>query len=285
MIAVAPKDVMNVRASFDLTSRVAVITGGAGLLGVRHAEAIAEMGGTPVLVDIDHDRARLEASRIAELHQVPAVGERADITRPEAVSELLDRVLAEFGRVDILINNAAANPKIEAGTTEEHWSRLENFTLDNWNRDLAVGLTGAFLCSQVIGSEMARAGRGVILNIASDLGLIAPDQRIYRQPGLPAELQPAKPVTYSVVKHGLIGLTRYLSTYWAERGVRANSLSPGGVYNNQDEAFVEKLTNLIPLGRMANIDEYKAAVVFLVSDASSYMTGANLTIDGGRTAW
>jgi NAD(P)-dependent dehydrogenase (short-subunit alcohol dehydrogenase family) len=132
---------------------------------------------------------------------------------------------------------------------------------------------------------MARAGRGVILNIASDLGLIAPDQRIYRQPGLPAELQPAKPVTYSVVKHGLIGLTRYLSTYWAERGVRANSLSPGGVYNNQDEAFVEKLTNLIPLGRMANIDEYKAAVVFLVSDASSYMTGANLTIDGGRTAW
>jgi NAD(P)-dependent dehydrogenase (short-subunit alcohol dehydrogenase family) len=132
---------------------------------------------------------------------------------------------------------------------------------------------------------MARAGRGVILNIASDLGLIAPDQRIYRQPDLPDDRQPVKPVSYSVVKHGLIGLTRYLATYWADRGVRANTLSPGGVYNGQASAFVEKLTNLIPLGRMARMDEYRAAVVFLVSDASSYMTGANLSIDGGRTVW
>ncbi len=286
MIASATADIASVRASFDLSGRVALITGGAGLLGVRHAEAIAEMGGIPVLLDIDGNRARTQAENIAGTYQVRAIGKAADITRPEAVSNVLRQILEELGHVDILVNNAASDPKVGVdGPDGGHWSRLEHFTLDNWNRDIAVGLTGAFLCSKIIGSEMARARRGVILNIASDLGLIAPDQRIYRQPGLPDERQPAKPVTYSVVKHGLIGLTRYLATYWADRGVRANALSPGGVYNGQDEAFVAKLTNLIPLGRMAGIDEYKAAVVFLVSDASSYMTGANLIIDGGRTAW
>ena len=141
------------------------------------------------------------------------------------------------------------------------------------------------MCSQIFGTHMAECGSGVILNIASDLGVIAPDQRIYRQPDLPDNQQPTKPVTYSVVKHGLIGLTKYLATYWADKGVRANSISPGGISNNQPTEFVEKLTNLIPLGRMANRDEYKNAIVFLVSEASSYMTGSNLIIDGGRTCW
>jgi NAD(P)-dependent dehydrogenase (short-subunit alcohol dehydrogenase family) len=150
---------------------------------------------------------------------------------------------------------------------------------------MAVGLTGAFLCSQTVGSYLAGHGGGVILNIASDLGVIAPDQRLYRQEGVAAEQQPVKPVTYSVIKHGLIGLTKYLATYWAEQNVRVNALSPGGIYTNQPEAFVKKLTRLIPLGRMASSDEYRAAVLFLVSDASSYMTGANLSVDGGRTCW
>ena len=161
----------------------------------------------------------------------------------------------------------------------------ENFPLEIWNNDLAVSLTGAFLCSQIIGTEMAKAGKGVILNIASDLGVVAPDQRIYRRDNLPEDMQNVKPVTYSVVKFGIIGLTKYLATYWAENGVRVNSLSPGGVYSNQPEEFVQKLTNLIPMKRMAGIDEYKGAIVFLCSDASSYMTGANLIIDGGRTCW
>ena len=276
----------SVRDAFGLSGRVAVITGGAGLLGVKHAEAVAEMGGYPVLLDLDGERADQHAKKIASTYGVQALGIPTDITRLEEITAALSRTLGTFGRVDILINNAANNPKVEgAGLSGAHWTRLENFSLDVWHQDLEVGLTGAFLCSQLIGSEMARRGKGVILNIASDLAIIAPDQRIYRQPGLPEEQQQVKPVTYSVVKAGLLGLTRYLATYWADKGVRVNAISPGGVYGQQDEAFVQRLTNLIPMGRMADQDEYKAAIVFLVSDASSYMTGANLVLDGGRTAW
>ena len=272
---------------FDLTGRVTVITGGAGLLGMRHAEAIAARGGIPVLVDVAE--ASQKAAHLAECFGVPSMALRADITDPEAVRTMRDQILGRLGRVDALINNAANNPKVET-SSDVDFSRLENFPIEQWNADLAVGLTGAHLCSQVLGAEMARAfrevgRRGVILNIASDLAVIGPDQRIYRHPDLPDHLQPAKPVTYSVVKSALVGLTRYLATYWADAGVRVNALSPGGVYNGQPDAFVQRLTNLIPMGRMADQDEYQGAVVFLVSDASSYMTGQNIVIDGGRTAW
>jgi len=267
---------------FDLSERVAVITGGAGLLGRKHAEAIAECGGIPVLLDI----AGSAVEEVADSIQNKAIGLCVDITDESALMDARNLILDRFGRVDILINNAANNPKIEDdGIMSNSSQRLENFLLEAWNDDINVGLTGAFLCSRIFGGEMAIAGRGVILNISSDLGVIAPDQRIYRVPGKPNEEQSVKPVTYSVIKSGLIGLTRYLATYWAESGVRANALVPGGVINGQDDAFIERLSNLIPMGRMAKIDEYKAAVVFLTSDASSYMTGAHLIIDGGRTAW
>jgi len=269
---------------FDLSGRVAVITGGAGLLGVKHAEAIAEFGGIPILADIDGKKAEHKAGGIAETYGMDSLGIRVDITNEDDIHSLLKTVLERFGRIDILINNAAHNPKIEVNG-KTNWSRLEQFSVNMWNSDINVGLTGAFLCSKVIGTEMAKQEKGVILNISSDLGVIAPDQRIYRKEGLPEENQPVKPVTYSVVKHGLIGLTRYLATYWADKNIRANAMLPGGIYQGQDEVFVENLTNLIPLGRMAQEDEYKAAVVFLVSDASSYMTGANINIDGGRTVW
>jgi NAD(P)-dependent dehydrogenase (short-subunit alcohol dehydrogenase family) len=271
--------------AFDLTARVAVITGGSGLLGTKHAEAIAELGGIPVMLDIEGQRLSQRAEKIGSTYGVAAMGLVTDITQPEEISAALQKILDSFGRVDILINNAANNPKVENGMTGSHWSRLENFPLEIWSQDISVGLTGAFLCSKIIGGELARRGKGVILNVASDLALIGPDQRIYRQPEVPEDQQFVKPVTYSVVKAGLIGLTRYLATYWANNGVRVNAISPGGVRTQQDEAFVERLTNLIPLGRMAHPDEYKAAIAFLVSDASSYMTGANLVIDGGRTAW
>ena len=267
---------------FDLSGRVAVVTGGAGMLGVKHAEAILAAGGTAVLADIDAARAVERAAALNGDGPERAIGLGVDITQPAAVQALLDTVLERTGRLDILINNAANDPKVGAAGAGPHWSRFETLSLDHWTRDLAVGLTGAFLCSQVLGTYMAARKRGVILNIASDLSVIAPDQRLYRRPGLPEEQQPVKPVTYSVVKTGLVGLTRYLATYWAGSGVRVNALSPGGVYAGQDEGFVERVSSLIPMGRMAGADEYQGAVLFLVSDASSYMTGANLVVDGGR---
>ncbi len=269
---------------FDLSGRVAVITGGGGLLGLQHARAVASCGAIPVLLDINGHRAETNVAEIVASFGIEASAHEVDITSPAALSEVKDQILAGYGRIDILINNAANNPKMEQ-SDETNFSRLENFPLGQWNDDIAVGLTGAFLCSQVFGAEMAKRGSGVIVNVASDLGIIAPDQRIYRQDGLPEHLQPVKPVTYSVLKSGLIGLTRYLATYWALSGVRANCISPGGVENAQPEDFIAKLTNLIPLGRMARIDEYQGAIIFLCSDASSYMTGSNLVIEGGRTCW
>lgn len=275
----------SVKATFDLTDRVAIITGGAGMLGVKHAEAIAEMGGTPVLLDIDQSRAIQSAEGISQQYGRSALGIGADITNPDEVTAALAKVLDRYKRIDILVNNAANNPKVEGRDGTSHWSRLENFPLDVWNNDIAVGLTGAFLCSKIVGAELARRRSGVIVNVASDLALIGPDQRIYREPGLPEEKQFVKPITYSIVKSALLGLTRYLATYWADKGVRVNAIVPGGVYNEQDAGFVGRLQNLIPMARMAQSDEYKAAMIFLVSDASSYMTGASLVIDGGRTAW
>jgi NAD(P)-dependent dehydrogenase (short-subunit alcohol dehydrogenase family) len=281
---VTPHTEPSLPARFDLSDRVAVITGGAGLLGPRHAHAIASAGGIPVLVDLHRDAAERRAAELAKLHGVPACGIAADITRPEAVEALLAEVLSRFGRVDILINNAANNPKVEdAGSVA--FSRLEHFPLAQWNADVAVGLTGAFLCSQIIGRELARRGRGAIVNISSEYGMIAPDQRLYRVPGVPEDQQPVKPVTYSVVKAGIRGLTAYLATYWADRGVRANTLTVGGVFNGQPEDFLARAASRIPLARMANPDEYEGAIVFLCSDASSFMTGANLVVDGGKTCW
>lgn len=269
---------------FDLSGRVAIITGGGGMLGYQHAATIADLGGIPVLLDINAQGLASNSSRLLEELDIEVQCLTVDITGVEAVDSACRAVLAQHGTVDILINNAARNPKVE-GNDGKEFSRLENFPWEQWRLDLDVGLGGAFNCAKIFGAHMAAQGSGVIVNIASDLGVIAPDQRLYRVEGKGADQQPVKPVTYSVVKHGLIGLTKYLATYWCEQGVRCNALSPGGVYAGQNDVFLGKLTQLIPLGRMAKVDEYRGALAFLCSDASSYMNGANLIVDGGRSTW
>lgn len=254
-------------------------------MGVKHAETILEAGGIPVLADINGELLDARVKELEKRYKKQVVGAPLDITDKNGVTDLLCDLSRRFGNVGILINNAANDPKVKDDSGDKPWSRFENLPENVWDKDMAVGLKGAFICSQVFGTHMAENGKGVILNIASDLGIIAPDQRIYTKEGLGDAMQPVKPVTYSVLKHGIIGLTKYLATYWADKGVRVNAFCPGGIYNKQPDEFVKKLTSLIPLGRMANIDEYKASVLFLVSDASSYMTGANMIVDGGRTCW
>jgi NAD(P)-dependent dehydrogenase (short-subunit alcohol dehydrogenase family) len=273
-----------VRQLFNLSDRVAIVTGGAGLLGYHHGAILAAAGAHVVLLDLPATEPAARAAQITAAHQTECLGLTTDITNEASVFEACARVMAKFGRIDILINNAANNPKVE-DTKGLTWSRLERLPLDVWEADIRVGLTGAFLCSRVFGSEMAKRKAGVIVNVASDLALIAPDQRLYRVEGLPEDEQPVKPVTYSVVKSALLGLTRYLATYWSGANIRVNAISPGGVSNGQPEVFLSRLKPLIPMERMAHRDEYQGAILFLCSEASSYMTGANLVIDGGRTCW
>jgi NAD(P)-dependent dehydrogenase (short-subunit alcohol dehydrogenase family) len=272
---------------FDLTDKTALITGGAGLLGMEHAAALLESGATVVMTDISEGALNSARSALG-LNFDPAkiIVKSMDVAQLDAIRSVAGRLSDDNIHINILVNNAAIDPKVKGDQGVLETSRLENFPLDQWNLQLAVGLTGAFLCSQVFGAAMAKAGNGgVILNIASDLSVFSPDQRLYRKEGLPGDMQPVKPVSYSVIKAGLVGLTRYLATYWAEQGIRCNALSPGGVFNGQGEEFVQRLSQLIPLGRMANKDEYRAAVQFLCSDASAYMNGQNIVMDGGRSTW
>lgn len=277
----------NPSSRYDLTGRTALVTGAGGLLGRQHVAALAEAGARVVVSDVGLTQAEAAAAALKQVApSADMIPLEINVTSLDSVRAASEQLAVRNVTVDILVNNAAIDPKVTSSPGVMHSSRFEAFPVPQWQTEIAVGLTGAMLCAQVFGGEMAGRRRGVILNIASDLGVIAPDQRLYRQPHVTREEeQPVKPVTYSVIKHGLIGLTKYLATYWADQGVRVNAISPGGVFNNQDPAFVERLTRLIPMGRMADVDEYRAAVQFLCSDASSYMTGQNLVMDGGRSVW
>ena len=270
---------------FRLNDKVIVVTGASGLLGEKHAEAIACYGGTPVLIDLSEDKINKIVEQLNEKYNVNSMGYVVDVTDEEAVKKNVSDVIQKYGKIDGLINNAANNPKVE-DSENINFSRLENFPENVWNDDLDVGLKGAFLCAKYYGYEISKNPEGgSILNISSDLGLIAPDQDLYLVEGLPPEKQAVKPVTYSVVKTGIIGLTRYLATYWSKNNVRSNAICPGGVDNNQNEEFISKVSEKIPLGRLANVNEYQGTVVWILSDASSYLNGAIIPIDGGRTAW
>jgi len=272
---------------FSLKDRNVLITGAAGLLGEQHAISILELGGSVILTDISEADLLGVSNNLSRNYRTDNIHTYLmDVKDLDSIRSTKELLKENDIRVDVLINNAAIDPKVSSKNDDLESTRLENFDLAQWNLEIEVGLTGAFLCSQIFGNEMSLDKKGgVILNIASDLSVFSPDQRIYKKNNIDDRNQPVKPVTYSVIKSGLIGLTKYLSTYWVDYGVRCNALSPGGIYTDQNDDFVKNIEALIPLGRMANKDEYQAAVQFLCSDASSYMNGQNIIIDGGRSVW
>lgn len=272
---------------FDLTGKVALITGAGGLLGPKHAEAIIEYGGIAIITDWHEDRAIEKSKELNDKYgEGKAIPFFMDVTDKNSIEHVLNSLETAGMNVDILINNAAKDPKVKKGEgnlTPD--SRFETMTEEYWEEGMSAAVKGTFLCSQAVGNRMLKNGGGVILNVSSDLGVIAPDQRLYRKEGVAEDMQNVKPITYSAAKWAIIGMTKYLGVYFADKGIRVNAISPTGVYNNHPEDFVKKLSNIIPMGRMADINEYKGAIVFLCSDASSYMTGENVVMDGGKSVW
>ncbi len=270
---------------FRLDGNVIVITGAAGLLGRKHAEAVACYGGIPVLLDLSQKVVDELADTLNIKYNINSVGFAVDITNEVDVKNNAKKIIKLYGKIDGLVNNAANNPKVEQ-SSKINFSRLENFSLNIWNKDISVGLTGSFLCAKYYGYEISKnINGGSIVNISSDLGLIAPDQKLYLKKGLLKNQQPVKPVTYSVVKTGIIGLTRYLSTYWNEEGVRCNAICPGGIENGQPDEFLEKVSRKIPMNRLAQKDELQGTLIWLLSNASSYQNGSIIAIDGGRSIY
>ncbi len=267
---------------FDLTGRSAVVTGGAGLLGKQFCRILADAGAAVSVVDIDAKKAHETAEEINH-RGGRAIAVHTDITDPDSVTGMAASTLDAFSRLDILVNSAALDPKFDPDSiTTQGQNAFESFPLEGWQQALDVNLTGMFLCSQAVVQPMLDQGRGVIVNLCTIYGLVGPDQRLYQQEGQPPKY---KPVTYSVTKAGVLGMTRYLAAYYGERNIRVNALTPGGVFNQHDDAFVKAYSSRTVLGRMAEQDEMNGALLFLASDASSYMTGANLVVDGGWTAW
>jgi NAD(P)-dependent dehydrogenase (short-subunit alcohol dehydrogenase family) len=270
---------------FSLRTKVVIITGATGLLGREHVEIIAMAGGTPVILDLKQETIDELVTQINVKYQVNASGYVVDITNEENVEANCKTIIKKYGKVDGLVNNAANNPKVE-NLGGLNFSRLENFQTQIWDEDLNVSLKGSFLCIKHYGTEISKnPDGGSIVNISSDLGLIAPDQRLYRVDEVEEDAQPVKPVTYSVVKTGLIGLTRYVATYWAEKNVRCNAMCPGGIENNQNSKFLLEVRKRIPMNRMALKNEYQGLLLFLLSKASSYVNGAIIAADGGRSTW
>tara|TARA_A100001011_G_scaffold273421_1_gene282780 strand:+ start:756 stop:1565 length:810 start_codon:yes stop_codon:yes gene_type:complete len=264
---------------FNLKKKNIVITGAAGKLGFQHIEALLDVGANIVATDINlKNFQKFKKNKTKKYKNLEFY--KMDVTSEFSINNVLNLLKKKKKKIDVLINNACLNPDYTIDFKKK--TDLENFSLDIWNKEISVGLTGAFLCSKLIGSYMKKnKNGGVILNISSDLSVISPDQRLYFRKGV----KNFKPITYSVIKTGLIGLTRYLATYWANQKIRCNALSPGGIENKQDKNFKNKIKKLIPMGRMAKPDEYRSVLQFLCSDASNYLNGQNIVMDGGRSIW
>jgi NAD(P)-dependent dehydrogenase (short-subunit alcohol dehydrogenase family) len=256
---------------FDLNLKTIIITGGAGLLGSRLVKTIISNNGIPIILDndnkkIDKLKKNLNTKSAVEFYKV-------DISNKKQIKNLIDKIYKKYKKIDCLINNAGYNPKLGAKN-----NKFENFSIEQWNKEIQIGLTGSLIVTQETVKKMIKQKNGNIINISSDLGVIAPNQSLY-------EKNNKKPISYSVVKHGMIGFTKYLATYLAEYNIRSNTLCPGGISNNQPKKFVNKIKKLIPLKRMAKINDYDGIVLYLCSDYSSYMTGSTIICDGGRSAW
>ncbi len=266
---------------FDLSGKVAVVTGALGLLGREHCAALAAAGARIVLTDLNTDALDVQAARLREAGAADALGFAADLTQEADVDALRDQVLARFGVPDVLVNNAAIDDKFATGAARE--SRFENYSVERFRRQLDVNVVGVFLCCQRFGSLMAERGGGSIVNVASTYGLVAPNQDLYRrEDGTQAFWKGA---AYPASKGAVLQLTRFLAAYWGERAVRVNALCPGGVDAGQDAYFRARYAERTPLRRMAAPGDYRGALLFLASAASAYMTGASLVVDGGFTVW
>lgn len=266
---------------FSLKGQVVLVTGGAGLLGKQFCRTLAEAGAQVVVADLNESAAKTVAQTISQ-DGYQAIGVGVDVTNPESTRAMVAAAVEAYDRLDVLVCSAALDPKFEPQHQGQHANSFEDYPLKAWQEALDVNLTGMFLSVQAAVKPMVEKNHGSIILICSTYGLAGPDQRIYERAGQPKQF---KPVFYSVTKAGVLGLTRYLATYYAGTKIRTNALTPGGVYNNHDEVFVRNYTARTVLGRMADQDEMNGALLYLASEASSYMTGSNVVVDGGWTAW
>ncbi len=264
---------------YSLKNKNILITGAAGTLGKQFSLALLEVGARVIITDIDEKKLKKVKNEILKKNKKDTINDfKLDVSSENSIKDVLKKLDKLRIKIDVLINNACYNPKYSSSAEYKDTS-LENFSLFNWEKEIKVGLTGSFLCAKHFGYSMKKnKKKGVIINIGSEFSVMAPDHRVYGK-------NKFKPVTYSVIKHGIIGLTKYLSTYWAKDGIRCNALSPGGVFENQDKNFVKKFKSQVPLNRMSSKDEYNSTIQFLCSDASKFLNGHNLIMDGGRTVW
>jgi len=272
----------NIFDKFSLKGQAAIVTGGAGLLGKEFCRTLAQAGAGVVVADLNEGATRKVADEI-NAEGGKATGVAVDVTSPTSTQAMVDACLAAYGRLDVLVCSAALDPKVEPGSNVRGGGTFEDYPLEQWKAALDVNLTGLFLSAQAAVKPMLAQDHGSMIFICSTYGLAGPDQRIYRKPG--QDVQSYKPVYYSVTKAGVLGLVRYLATYYAGKNIRANALTPGGVFNNHDDVFAQNYSARTVLGRMAHKDEMNGALLYLASEASSYMTGSNVVVDGGWTAW
>ena len=265
---------------FSLTGKVAVVTGGAGLLGQVFCQALVTAGANVAIIDLDKRATDKTAATIKKAETQKVIAVECDITSQESVSAMVKTVVTQLGGIDILLNNAAS----KGSNLDQFFAPFENYSLQAWREVMAVNIDGLFLVAQSVGSQMKKQGGGSIIQVSSIYGVVAPDQRIYQ--GSEYNGRPINtPAVYSVSKAAVLGLTSYLSTYWADSKIRVNTLTPGGIESGQNSEFNQKYSNRVPLGRMGEASELTGALIYLASDASSYVTGQNIIVDGGLSAW